>query len=419
MDALESQLHAPDSVNAQCPACRLHALVPMVLRPLEDGRWELLEGSDSELAVGAPGVEVVQIDACPVCNGAWFDAGELDLLAGESANIEGLLAPESELSERRCPRGCGDLDERALPAKIRTPVDHCATCHGIWLDGHERHKLARSTTHEGRQERSKRLARRGVIWAAQLLTQLPVEVENPASGTPWVIYALLVVCATCFGLEFVGIIDLHDCTPGLGGMPVGDTCMAPVAGALRYQWGELGAQALFSGSWYTLATHWLLHASVPHLLVNAYFLYIFGDNIEHLFGHGRFMLMFLVAAVGGGLAEVLLTQNTLAPIVGASGGIAGVMAAYLWCFPRNKLFQVVLFVQFKLPAWVYLFAWVGFQGLMGLLETRDAGVAWFSHLFGFAIGAAMTPVFLAHRRREVARAVHVPATGYGVARPPG
>lgn len=399
--------HEHDHVNAQCPACRLHALVPMVLRPLPDGRWETVEGDD-------PGI--VQIDACPVCNGAWFDAGELDLLAGESTNLESLLAREAKPSKRRCPRGCGTLHERDLPGQIRTPVDHCPTCHGIWLDGHERHKLAKSTTREGQQARGKRLARRGVIWAAQLLTQLPVEVENPASGTPWVVYTLLVACAAFFGLELAGTISLEDCAPGLGGMPTGDWCLAPVAGALKHQFREQGFQAFVQGSWYTLGTHWLLHGGWAHLLGNLYFLYIFGDNVEHLFGRFRFLLFFLIAALIGGAAEVLLTKNTLAPIVGASGGIAGVMAAYLWCFPRNKLFQVILFVQVKLPAWVYLFVWVGFQAVMGLFETSSAGVAWFSHLFGFAAGAAMTPMILAMRRREVAKTVRVPAAGYGEVR---
>src|SRR5690606_4616428 len=173
-----------------------------------------------------------------------------------------------------------------------------------------------------------------------------------------------------------------DGTPGFGGMPIGDWCLAPVAGPLRHQWRELGLAALSQGSWYTLGTHWLLHGGWAHLLGNCYFLYIFGDNVEHLFGRVRFALFFLAAAMVGGLAEVLLTHNTLSPIVGASGGIAGVMAAYLWCFPRNKLFQVVLFIQLKLPVWVYLIAWFALQAVMGLFSTSDAGVAWFSHLFG-------------------------------------
>ena len=383
----------------------------MLLHRLADGRWAT--GAPPPPRLGVPPVTAaVQIDACPVCNGAWFDAGELNLLAGEATNLEQTLAPESKVSTRGCPRGCGLLQERALPGQIRTPVDHCSFCGGIWLDGHERHKLAKSTTREGQQERGKRIARRGVIWVAQILTQLPVEVENPASGTPWVVITMLVSFLAMFVAQVLGIVDLGDCVPGRGGLPTGDLCLAPVAGALLDQWHNLGIAALWQGTWYTLATHWLLHGSWAHLLGNCYFLYIFGDNVEHLFGRKRFILFFLVAAVAGGLGEVLLTKNTIGPIVGASGGIAGVMAAYLWCFPRNKLFQVVLFIQLKLPAWVYLFVWIGFQAVMGLFETENASVAWFAHIFGFAAGAAMTPIILAARRREVAKTVQVPASEY-------
>lgn len=355
------------------------------------------------------GHDVVQIDACPVCNGAWFDAGELDRLAGEGTRLEAALDPRARPTTRRCPRGCGQLVERDLPGLIHTPVDHCPSCRGIWLDGHERHKLAKSTTREGQEGRKQQLTRRGAIWAAQLLVQLPVEVENPARSTPWVVFILLAAIFTGFFLQLVGVFDLDACTPGLGGMPIGDLCLAPIAGPLRHQWRALGLAALTQGSWHTLATHWLLHGGWAHLLGNCYFLYIFGDNVEHLFGRLRFALFFLGAAIVGGLAEVLLTQNTLAPIVGASGGIAGVMAAYLWCFPRNKLFQVVLFIQIKLPVWVYLLVWFGFQAIMGMLATSDAAVAWFAHLFGFGFGAALTPVLLALRRREVAKQVRVPA----------
>lgn len=380
----------------------------MLLRQRDDGRWTSVESSERSQVVD-PAREV-QIDACPVCNGAWFDAGELDRLAGEAANVEQALDPAARPSKRRCPRGHGLLQEHALPGQIRTPVDHCPTCHGIWLDGHERHKLAKSTTVEGQTEKTKLWARRGAIWAAQLLVQLPVEVENPARSTPWMVYALLVVLAAMFGLQLGGVIDLADCAPGMGGHPQGEWCLAPVAGMLRFQWKQLGAwQMLVEGEAYTLATHWLLHGGWMHLLGNAYFLYIFGDNVEHLFGHVRFLLFVFVCALVGGMAEVALTHNTISPIVGASGGIAGVMAAYLWSFPRSKLFQVVLFVQLKLPVWVYIFVWVGYQAVMGFFSNSEAHVAWYSHLFGFATGALLTPILLAVRRREIAKRVRVAA----------
>lgn len=372
----------------------------------KDGLWK---------QVGPDEPNVVQIDACPTCNGAWFDAGELDVLAGGESGVEGALSEPTKQSERTCPRGCGPLDERKLESKeqkVRTPLDWCPVCHGLWLDGEERRKLAKSTTREGQQKATRRWARRGAIWAAQLLTQLPVEVDNPARGTPYVVYALLGIFLSMFGLELAGVVDLGHCQPGPNARPVGDLCLAPVAGMLRHQVKDMGLVALVTGNWYTLVTHIFLHGGWAHLLGNCYFLYVFGDNVEHLFGHKRFTVFFVTAGVLGGLAEVLLTKNTLVPVVGASGGIAGVMAAYMWSFPRNKLFQVILFIQVKLPAWVYLFVWVGFQLVMGVIESGEARIAWWSHVGGFAVGAAVTPLVLKQRRREIAKKVGVPASRF-------
>jgi membrane associated rhomboid family serine protease/Zn-finger nucleic acid-binding protein len=373
----------------------------MTLQRQENGLWKQVEAAEGD---------VVQIDACPSCYGAWFDPGELDRLAGEQTDLEASLDPGARPGARRCPRGCGMMEERDLPGKVRTPLDHCPTCRGLWLDGHERNRLAHATTTEGQQHKSQIWARRGAIWAAQLLTQLPVEVENPARGTPWVVYSLLALLAGVFGLQAIEVFDVADCTLAMQRSQDRGVCLAPVAGALRQQASNLGVAALWEGSWYTLGTHMFLHGNWAHLLGNLYFLYVFGDNVEHLFGRRRFVILFATAGLVGGLLEVLLTRSSAVPIVGASGAIAGVMAAYLWCFPRNKLYQVILFVQVKLPAWVYLFVWIGFQAVMGLFTGKTGGhVAWFSHMGGFLVGVAMTPIVLRQRRREVARAVRVPA----------
>ncbi len=360
-----------------------------------------------------PNPDVVQIDACPMCNGAWFDEGELDVVDGrDDQNVEKLVSEESKASDRPCPRGHGLMREHTFPGELRTPVERCATCGGLWLDGEERRKLARATTKEGQETTAETWAKRGAIWAVQMITQLPVEVENPKRGTPWIVIGLLAILLAMFGLQYLHWVDTGDCLvqarrrghdPGI--------CLAPVAGRLREQLHDMGVSAISKGSWYTIFTHMFLHGNWAHLLGNIYFLWIFGDNVEEVFGRRRFIALFLLAGLVGGLLEVLLTQATADPIVGASGGIAGVMAAYLWCFPRNKLFQVILFVQVKLPAWVYIFFWIGFQFVMGLFAT-NSHVAWFSHIGGFMAGIIMTPLVLRARRSEVAAKVKVPATNW-------
>ena len=138
---------------------------------------------------------------------------------------------------------------------------------------------------------------------------------------------------------------------------------------------------------YTLFTHAFFHADWFHLLGNLYFLYVFGDNVEHLFGRRRFLLLYLGALLLGGVMQASLTRATGTPVIGASGAIAGVTAAYLWIFPRARLLQTIpfLYIQLKIPAWVYLGAWVVLQLVMGFF-TDKVQFAWFAHLGGFLFG---------------------------------
>jgi membrane associated rhomboid family serine protease/Zn-finger nucleic acid-binding protein len=383
----------PHELSAQCPACGLHELVAVQLERDRHGHWRRADdegwlaglvrrrrGKEPEAAVVS-----VQIDTCPMCFGAWFDSGELDVLAGQLGDVESILDGQSRETRRPCPRGHGQMLEHDLPAMIRTPVDRCAQCGGIWLDGEERRKLAKATTARGQGTLTERALKRGAIWAMQVLRPLPVEVENPARGTPWVVYGLLLLLLALFlGQELEQIDTYH---------------YALVPGRTRHQ-----------GDWAGMFTYMFLHGGWWHLLGNAYFLYTFGDNIEDLFGRVRFAVFFAVAGVLAGLIHYWFATNTATPVVGASGAISGVLAAYLWAFPRQRLFQTVLFVQLEIPMWVYLFVWVGYHIVMALFATGAAEeVAWFAHLGGFLVGIAVTPLLLRVRRREVARRVRVPA----------
>ena len=368
-------------VSAQCPACRLHALVPVHLQQREGGRWRQLDAPPAEREA------CVVIDTCPVCFGAWFDRGEFDLLGNTDERL--MTGQGAKPGRRVCPRGCGPMHEHTLPGLLRTPIDRCGRCEGIWLDGEERRKLAAATTKEGQQDARERLVRRGVIWAAQVLTQLPVEVDNPARGTPWLVYVFLAGVLLLYLGEVQGLIFYRD--------------WAVVSGKIVRETGE---------SVHTFLTHQFLHGSWVHVLFNGYFLYTFGDNVEHLFGRWRFALLFVGAGAAGALLHVLLSRATATPVIGASGSIAGVMGAYLVSFPHAKLFQTLPFVpiQIKIPAWVYLALWVLFQVVMGFFSTA-VQFAWFSHLGGFLFGLALTPLVLRWRRRFVARGVAIPAAG--------
>lgn len=371
----------PDAhVDAQCPACGLHELVPVLLVRDSNGVWKQVESAP-------PGEnEVVLLDACPICSGAWFDLGELGDLDADAKKTETdirKVGPLPTLGTRPCPRGHGLMFEQQLPGRLETPIDRCGECGGIWLDGEERRKLARATTREGQESPQAHWLRRGAIYAAQLLTHLPVEVENPGRGTPWAVFATI-------GLLFIAFVIqlLHGVDP--------------------YLWGIVPGRMVREWDVQTLVTHQAFHSSWVHLLGNLYFLYVFGDNVEHLFGRKRFVAFFLIAGILGGFMHALMSRATATLVIGASGAIAGILAAYLWSFPRAKLFQVVFFVPLKLPVWAYLLVWVAFHLIMAFLSA-DNSVAWFEHLGGFAFGLLVTPGLLYLRRREVARRVAVPA----------
>jgi membrane associated rhomboid family serine protease/Zn-finger nucleic acid-binding protein len=366
-------------LSAQCPACSLHALVAVHLRRQgATGRWRQLGAREQPV----PGD--MTLDTCPVCFGVWLDQGELDQLGDADVDPAFLKTMVGRSAGRMCPRGHGFMNEHLLPGMLRTPVDRCPRCRGLWLDGDERHALARSSTPSGQEAPAVQLAKRGVIWAAQVLTQLPIEVDNPRRGIPWVVLGLGALLLGCYVASVLGLVYARE--------------YALVAG-------EVVRRPLHL---YTVLTHAFFHDDWFHLLFNLYFLYVFGRNVEHVFGRRRFLILYFGAGLFGGLLQLLLTSATGTPVIGASGAIAGVCGAYLVIFPRARLLQTLplVYVQLKIPAWVYLGAWVGFQAVMA--ATSDAPqFAWYAHLGGFALGAALAPPVLRSVCREVGETVRV------------
>lgn len=142
-----------------------------------------------------------------------------------------------------------------------------------------------------------------------------------------------------------------------------------------------------------------LHGGWFHLLFNMWTLWIFGPNVEDDMGHGRFLVFYVVAALAASYAHYFFNAYSTMPAVGASGAIAGVMAAYLIYFPRARiltLFPVFIIpFFFNVPAYVFILAWFViqvFSGSLALLQPiGEGGVAWWAHIGGFAAGLLMAP----------------------------
>jgi membrane associated rhomboid family serine protease len=116
---------------------------------------------------------------------------------------------------------------------------------------------------------------------------------------------------------------------------------------------------------------------------------VFGDNVEDAMGHLKFLAFYLLCGVAGGLAHAAFLPASQFPLIGASGSVAGVIAAYLMLHPRVRIWVLAFrFVPLRVPAvWVLGF-WVVMQFVMVVLAPAD-GVAWWAHVGGMAAGAVL------------------------------
>jgi membrane associated rhomboid family serine protease len=160
-------------------------------------------------------------------------------------------------------------------------------------------------------------------------------------------------------------------------------------------------------------TSMFLHGGWMHVLGNMWFLWIFGDNIEDLLGHAKFLLFYLLCGVAAALGQVLTNPYATVPMVGASGAIAGVMGAYLVKFPHSRILTLVFILFFittiEIPAPLMLVYWFViqlFSGIGSIARTHlsQGGVAFFAHVSGFITGILLVMLMGArdrsNRRRE-------------------
>lgn len=141
--------------------------------------------------------------------------------------------------------------------------------------------------------------------------------------------------------------------------------------------------------WATLVTYSLVHGDLWHLLGNMVFLWVFGDNVEDAVGHFRYLLFYVLCGVAGGLAHSLMLADSDGPLVGASGAVAGVVAAYLMLHPHTKLWILAFGrVPLRLTARWPLIAWVVLQ-FVSVLSPDDGQIGWWAHIGGLAAGAVL------------------------------
>jgi membrane associated rhomboid family serine protease len=217
---------------------------------------------------------------------------------------------------------------------------------------------------------------------------IPLKDDNPTGRPPLVTIVLIVANALAFvwelqvGIDYAAfaggvipyeILTLRDLQRPVLGAGAGLTAVVPPP--------------------FTILTSMILHGGFVHLGGNMLFLWVFGNNVEDVLGRARFVGFYVATGVAAALAQIAVgwfAGDLLTPMVGASGAISGVLAAYLVCFPRARVLTLVpifFFIRIMwIPAGFFLGLWFFLQLLPALGGGTGGGVAYMAHVGGFVAG---------------------------------
>ena len=234
---------------------------------------------------------------------------------------------------------------------------------------------------------------------------IPLRDENRSQTTPHVTRILLIVNIIVFFVFLIPDFLEGNFLPALFGSSASLDKVVLNYGVVPYF--VLHGQRL-----YTLFTSMFLHADLIHLGGNMLFLYVFGDNVEDAFGHGRYLVFYFLSGIAASITFIwaqLLSEGVLALLtvtIGASGAIAGVLGAYMILYPKARILTLVfigwIFIV-PIPAVFFLGFWFVYQLLYGMLALgveAVTGIAYWAHIGGFIIGIFFGLVWRGRRRRR-------------------
>lgn len=317
-----------------------------------------------------------KLDLCRRCGGLWCEPtdwerdelGPLPMHGRERAEPGHERAPDVMVAGKSgllCPHCQRPLTILKAGAPPICEIDQCDHCGGIWFDHQEWEHL------EALRQWPAELAKLEAPptswdWWIQLLLRLPTEFNIRPRRFPRVTVGVITLCTLIFLFQW---------------------STAPE------QWVFLATfpSALVAGyGYWSLFTSMFLHSDLLHLLFNMYYLYIVGDNVEDALGGGAYLLFYLACGVLATLVYTATNWDSRIPLVGASGAIAGVMAAYLLLFRKARLTMMFLIWQVKVAAWIWLGSWIALNLLNALITlsatTESGGIAWWAHIGGFVAG---------------------------------
>jgi len=235
---------------------------------------------------------------------------------------------------------------------------------------------------------------------------IPIKDTIHSRSFPLVTWLLVIVNVLVFVL-----IELPLSQPGLnrlistyGLSP--NLCAAPILKDLSTA-AIPGLGVLFQGCAIPLITSMFLHGGWLHIIGNMWVLIIFGDNVEDRMGSIGYLLFYLICGIVSGLTQAFIAPTSQVPAIGASGAIAGVLAAYMVLFPRARVVTFIpLFILpwfVNIPALVFIAIWFllqFFSGVAALSMATSGGVAYWAHVGGFISGLLLVWIFTAGSRNR-------------------
>jgi rhomboid family protein len=213
--------------------------------------------------------------------------------------------------------------------------------------------------------------------AGQASMVFPLYDDNPfeRSSLPLVTWGLIGLNILVFLTEIAAPSDAaRAMVASLGATPAAIFGHAPQAGPL--------APGL------TLITSMFMHSGWAHIIGNMVYLWVFGDDIELALGWWRYLAFYLLAGIAAALAYAAMNPHSTTPLVGASGAISGILAAYLMLRPCAKVTVLVVRTMVRARAWLVIAFWIVLQLLL-LMDGRQDGVAYLAHLGGVVAGAGL------------------------------
>ncbi|MGD9668765.1 MAG: rhomboid family intramembrane serine protease [Hyphomicrobiaceae bacterium] len=212
---------------------------------------------------------------------------------------------------------------------------------------------------------------------------VPLQDDNPLKyiHRQYVTFALIGLNALVFALT------------AAGGQDALVASFAVIPGELFGQLIQSPTQAIPLPENLTLVSYMFFHGDLLHLAGNMIFLWVFGDNVEDAMGHFRFLVFYMLCGIFAGLVHASIAPDSDVPLIGASGAVAGVIAAYLMLHPRVRVWVLAFkILPMQVSAAIVLGVWIVTQIVMVLIP-QVGPVAWWAHIGGLIAGALLVPIF--------------------------